>query len=70
MSDILTYRSKPMEVFERVECPVCGAVMEIAIDTSVESQTFTLDCEVCCRPFVLRANCEPGAVLSLDVDPG
>jgi hypothetical protein len=44
--------------------------MEIAIDTSVEEQCFTSDCEVCCRPFVVRAECEPGHVLSLDVAQG
>ena len=57
-----------MEVFETVQCPVCGGTMELAIDTSIQQQSFTTDCEVCCRPFSLRIECEPGEVLSLDVE--
>jgi hypothetical protein len=37
------------------------------IDTSTASQRFTTDCEVCCRPFEVRVECEPGEVLSLEV---
>jgi hypothetical protein len=39
----------------------------VAIDTSVPSQRFTTDCEVCCRPFEVTVTCEPGEILSLDV---
>ena len=56
-----------MERFEPVQCPFCGAQMEIGIDTSVPSQTFTTDCEVCCRPFEIVAESEPGEILSLEV---
>lgn len=56
-----------MEVFESVQCPVCGAWVELGIDTSIAEQSFTTDCEVCCRPFQVRAECEPGEVLSLHV---
>ena len=37
----------------------------MAIDTSVPNQRFTTDCEVCCRPFEVTAECEPGEILSL-----
>jgi hypothetical protein len=57
-----------MELFEPVQCPYCGAQMEIAIDTSVRNQTFTTDCEVCCRPFQIHAECAPGEVLSLEIE--
>ena len=40
---------------------------DLVIDTSVPSQRFTTDCEVCCRPFEVGAECEPGEILSLDV---
>ena len=56
-----------MEIFETIECPFCGGRMEVGIDTSVSDQSFTTDCEVCCRPFELRAECEPGEILSLEV---
>ena len=56
-----------MEVSERIHCPFCGQAFEIAIDTSVSSQRFTTDCEICCRPFEVVAECEPGEILSIDV---
>jgi hypothetical protein len=36
------------------------------IDTSIAEQRFTTDCEVCCRPFEVFAECEPGEVLSVE----
>ena len=39
---------------------------ELAIDTSVSIQRFTTDCEVCCRPFEVIAECEPGEIVSLE----
>ena len=56
-----------MEVNEFIFCPYCGRRFELAVDTSVASQRFTTDCEVCCRPFELVAECEPGEILSLEV---
>ncbi|MGH7977265.1 MAG: CPXCG motif-containing cysteine-rich protein [Limisphaerales bacterium] len=56
-----------MEEFETIQCPFCGQSFETAIDTSVASQRFTTDCEICCRPFEIVAECESGEILSLDV---
>jgi len=56
-----------METCEIVQCPHCGESFELAIDTSVAVQRFTTDCEVCCRPFEVFAECEPGTVLRLEV---
>jgi hypothetical protein len=52
---------------EPVQCPFCGQQFELAVDTSVPSQRFVTDCEVCCRPFEVIAECEGGEILSLDV---
>ncbi|MEY4200026.1 MAG: Cysteine-rich [Verrucomicrobiota bacterium] len=41
--------------------------MELVLDTSLASQCFVTDCEVCCRPFEVVAECEPGEVLSVSV---
>ena len=49
------------------QCPFCGATFELLIDTSCASQQFTTDCEVCCRPFEVRAECEPGEILSVEI---
>jgi hypothetical protein len=56
-----------MEVFEMIQCPFCAQGFELAIDTSVASQSLTTDCEVCCRPFVVRLESQPGRILSLEV---
>ncbi len=56
-----------MQVAETVQCPFCGQSFELMIDTSVEQQCFTTDCEICCRPFEVAVECEPGEILSLDV---
>jgi hypothetical protein len=56
-----------MEVSEAVQCPHCGQRFDLAIDTSIPTQQFVTDCEVCCRPFEVHAECEPGEVLSLEV---
>ena len=56
-----------MQVSETIQCPYCGQSFEIVIDTSIPSQSFTTDCEICCRPFEVAVECEPGEILSLDV---
>jgi hypothetical protein len=56
-----------MEVSETIQCPFCGQTFELTIDTGVASQRFTTDCEICCRPFEVIVECEPGEVLSLEV---
>jgi len=70
----LDFRSKAakvdereMEVTESILCPFCGQRFELTIDTSVPTQRFTTDCEVCCRPFEVIAECVPGEIRSLDV---
>jgi hypothetical protein len=55
-----------MEVTETIQCPFCGQQFDLVIDTSIPQQRFTTDCEVCCRPFEVWADCEPGEVLSLE----
>jgi hypothetical protein len=52
---------------ESIQCPFCGQIFELIIDTSVASQRLTTDCEVCCRPLEVLVECEPGEVLTLDV---
>jgi hypothetical protein len=56
-----------MQVYETVHCPFCGKSFELAIDTSVATQRFTTDCEICCRPFEVFAECAPGEVMSVEV---
>lgn len=42
-----------------MQCPFCGQTDELAIDLGGgESQTYTEDCAVCCRPRIIHV--EPG----------
>ena len=59
-----------MEVSANVQCPFCGQRFELVIDTSIASQRFTTDCEVCCRPFEIIAECEPGEILNIVAEGG
>lgn len=36
-----------------IECPHCGETFSLALDASEGSATFTVDCEVCCRPMTV-----------------
>lgn len=56
-----------MEEFATVQCPFCGQPSGVAVDPGIASQTFTTDCEVCCRPFELRVECADGEIVSADV---
>lgn len=56
-----------MEVAVTLQCPFCGQRFELMLDTSLADQRFTTDCEICCRPFVVVAECEPGEILSLSI---
>jgi hypothetical protein len=59
-----------MEVSAPIQCPFCGQQFDIMLDTSIATQRFTTDCEICCRPFEVSAECEPGEILSLEVAGG
>jgi Cysteine-rich CPXCG len=67
---MLVVARENMEVSERIRCPYCGQWIELVVDTSTSSQRFTTDCEICCRPFEVIAECEPGEVLNLEVQGG
>jgi hypothetical protein len=54
---------------QSIQCPFCGQSFEIEVDTSVASQRFVTDCEICCRPMEVSVECAPGEILSLDVRP-
>ena len=35
-------------------CPYCWENISMVLDTSVRSQTYVEDCEVCCKPMKIR----------------
>lgn len=38
---------------EHIQCPYCGEMIDIQIDTSIATQSYIEDCEVCCQPIEL-----------------
>jgi len=34
-------------------CPYCGESIQLLIDCSVEEQTYTEDCQVCCQSMLV-----------------
>lgn len=36
-----------------IECPYCGEVINLMLDTSAGPQRYIEDCHVCCRPITV-----------------
>lgn len=36
---------------KKVDCPYCGETIDVLIDSSVASQNYIEDCQVCCQPI-------------------
>ena len=60
----------PWKSLNLIQCPYCEQRFDLMIDTGVPAQRFTTDCEICCRPFEVSAECEPGEILSLETFSG
>lgn len=43
-------------------CPYCGESISMVIDLSVNGQTYTEDCEVCCRPIEIHYSARNGEI--------
>jgi cysteine-rich CPXCG protein len=50
-----------------VDCPSCGEPCALAIDTSVEEQSYFEDCPTCCRPMEVYVRCKPGEIVGISV---
>jgi len=48
--------------YSLIHCPYCGEANEIAIDGSLEEQSYIEDCAICCRPITLRVTCLSGEI--------
>jgi Cysteine-rich CPXCG len=44
-------------------CPYCWEEISMVLDTSVTSQTYVEDCEVCCNPIEIRYAAEVGTIV-------
>lgn len=51
-----------------IGCPYCGESLSLTIDCSAGSQSYFEDCEVCCRPILLRCEVDgDGDLVGLSV---
>ena len=49
-------------------CPYCSAQLSVMVEASGgEKQVFTIDCEVCCRPILMRVEIDSEGALSFEV---
>ena len=52
--------TRPIEYVE-MPCPYCGETCLMQIEAGPSTQEYTEDCQVCCRPMVVKVRMEPGA---------
>ncbi len=52
----------------RIQCPYCGEVISVTVDTSRGSDSYWEDCQVCSRPMAFSLSADPnGEILELAV---
>jgi transcription elongation factor Elf1 len=44
-------------------CPYCGEEISMALDVSVQRQSYVEDCEVCCNPIEIKYEVEDQALV-------
>ena len=50
-----------------IDCPYCGESIGILLDTSIPSQQYIEDCQVCCRPITLSVEVDEDGVARVHV---
>jgi len=50
------------------QCPYCWETISMLIDTSVPSQTYIEDCEVCCRPIEITCQSQNDELVAFDAE--
>lgn len=48
------------------QCPYCWEDISMLLDTSIASQSYVEDCEVCCNPITITANFNGGKLASFE----
>lgn len=52
-----------------INCPFCLESISVRIDlTAGQNQEYSYDCEVCCRPILLKIEIDENDLLSVSVD--
>ena len=50
------------------QCPYCWENISMLIDTSVSSQTYIEDCEVCCRPINITVQSQNDEIVRFEAE--
>jgi hypothetical protein len=50
------------------DCPFCGEHISMVLDMSDGGQSYIEDCEVCCRPILIRYECMAAQLESFAAD--
>lgn len=49
-----------------IQCPYCWEQIEVLVDCSRRRQEYIEDCQVCCRPIVIRVRVQDGEIAEID----
>lgn len=49
------------------QCPYCWEQISMLLDSSIKSQTYVEDCEVCCNPIQLKVVFEENTLIKLNI---
>ncbi len=50
------------------QCPYCWETISMLVDTSVSTQTYIEDCEVCCNPLSLTIRSQNDDIVGFDAE--
>ncbi|WP_408043923.1 CPXCG motif-containing cysteine-rich protein [Tenacibaculum litopenaei] len=50
------------------QCPYCWEQISVLVDTSVQTQSYIEDCEVCCNPFRVQLAIEERQLVYFEVN--
>jgi hypothetical protein len=50
------------------QCPYCWETISMLVDTSVSSQSYIEDCEVCCRPINISVQSQNDDIVSFEAE--
>jgi transcription elongation factor Elf1 len=51
------------------QCPYCWAKISVLLDTSVASDAYIEDCEVCCNPIQVEYSLDDEELVYFDAQP-
>jgi transcription elongation factor Elf1 len=53
---------------ERMQCPHCGEVIDIPVETDGAQGSYIIDCSVCCRPIIVQVEIADDGLIRVSVE--